>query len=418
LQGGERHLVDDDEPQCIAGHVDTLKVTACRKETGAHVGAKLIEEHLLGHVVLRQQRDARTEVVAQRIDRLVERTPTGEEHERRTARHGDEFADACLHPIGAGGVVGYRQIAGQIQKRAAGVVERARHLHDVVDGETEAVGQRRWNRRTREDGGGVRPHGAEHVIDPQRRRSESCGVATLGHETHHVAAHLQHLLDPRRESVDGGLGPQHLGLGLVGTRQLVLHQLRLGQCRAQGSDDVVRHLLAETSAGMHGERLVEILRGRRQGVGHLLARHRLARGLGRVCQQPRRQHDGGGVADHVFEFVHFVEDDHVVIREKLALLLQVEAVEAEVDDHHVRVACPFAGQFREAGFAELALRRARALVGGKAHLAPGGVVEGKRHVGGVSGLGLFAPGDECIHLAPHVAGRTRQVELVLAGLYF
>ena len=52
----ERELVDDDEAERVAGHVDALPEAHRRDQHGVTVGAKAADQHQLGRVALHQRR--------------------------------------------------------------------------------------------------------------------------------------------------------------------------------------------------------------------------------------------------------------------------------------------------------------------------------------------------------------------------
>ena len=89
---------------------------------------------------------------------------------------------------------------------------------------------------------------------------------------------------------------------------------------------------------------------------------RLTTHLRCVTDAARSDDNRGRITNDIFEFMHFVEYDHFVGRQEFALMLQVEAVETEVDDDDVRTVCSLPRQFGEATLAEIALRLTRALI--------------------------------------------------------
>ena len=132
MHGRKRHLVDDYQTKRITGHINALEEATSCKQARRGVGAKRIKQGFLGHVVLHIHLDALAELAVERRSGVSQHAPTGEQHQCRATRHGNEFADACLQSGRTIWCIGNRQIVGQVEQRLLGIVERARHAHDCI----------------------------------------------------------------------------------------------------------------------------------------------------------------------------------------------------------------------------------------------------------------------------------------------
>jgi len=104
-----------------------------------------------------------------------------------------------------------------------------------------------------------------------------------------------------------------------------------------------------------------------------------------------------------------------VLGEELAILLQVETIEREVHNDHVRCVGTLSRDLGEARVAEFALARTRALVAADADLGPCRVGDAERHVGNLTRVGLVAPCDELLHFSGNALRGITDVELVGSG---
>ena len=176
----ERQLVDDDDRQRVAGHVDALPEARAAEQ---HRVAGLAESHQqlgLRAVALDQQRPRQVlggDRAGEELAGDVERAQAGEEQERTAAARAQHRQRGGDHRLGVLARVGLGQAARHVQQRLRRVVERRLPAAGGRVGqpqlalvEREVAGDRQ--RRRREDPGAT---GVLHLLrergrDRQRRR--------------------------------------------------------------------------------------------------------------------------------------------------------------------------------------------------------------------------------------------------------
>ena len=147
----ERDPIDDHERERLAGYVDALEQTGGGEQAGLGALREGLDQGGLRQITLGQDRVV--DPVAQCVGGFVHRSVAGEQRQCAPPGCGDQrfefVVDRRPEPL----AVRIGQVHRAIEHRVVLVVERAAHIgdHHVVTGDTDTSGERRRNRRARED---------------------------------------------------------------------------------------------------------------------------------------------------------------------------------------------------------------------------------------------------------------------------
>src|SRR5487761_701385 len=141
---GERQLLDDDEPQSAALHVDALPEAGRAEQHGAAVLAELPQEPLARSLALHQQAIAGVPrgLPPPKRSRRRERAMAGEEDERTAAGCLDELAPDLHHRRQELRRCRQRHLRREIKETLARIIERTVDLQRGAAVEPQATGER------------------------------------------------------------------------------------------------------------------------------------------------------------------------------------------------------------------------------------------------------------------------------------
>ena len=371
----KRQLVDDDQLQRVAGHVDAFPERGRGDQhapalTARVAGAKAVHQHALGQSPLHQHLDARADrkALRQRVANAAQRTQRGRQHHGAPAQARCGIAGQTRHVAAVRRVGRARDVGGHVQRGLARVVERAadaQHLGVLQAARLREPRQARVvaQRGRDEHPGARRPLAfrrrqqarANRIGDVERRFDQAQRLADIG------PAHQRHVA--RRGKALGAAGQQPRALVQaheVG-RQLA-HGVERGrgirQCRVQtrqaglprdGLHAIGRFSRPAQAAGAahlaHGH--AQVARGHLHAAGQLRPVAQAARLLQagtehvarEVEQLARRQLLSEKLNARLVELVRLVEDRHANRGQQFGHARfadrQVGKEQVVVDDHHV-----------------------------------------------------------------------------------
>ena len=382
IRAREWDLVDDDQATRLPSHVHALPQGHRAHQTRVAFVPETLDQ--LRERLLPLEVDRQLGTLAQRLRPRLSTPARGEEREDPAPRGLGEFHELIQKLVGGPLTPGQRQVGGHVADALAGVVEgrahvdavpgNARHGHPSgrcheVEVSPEGEGRRCQDRSPLTDAYPAdRPR---HVEGPHRQAGivglilRNVGDRLIGVASPRVQCADQ-LIDGRAgEELGGGfaLGVGHLMAGAPG--RAIQHDHRIHECaRPVLQEPLLQGCHRRTQAGPG---LVQV-----RGIDRQIR----AQGARHAAHAPHRQVGGRLGAHAVGQLVGLVDNDGIVLAEKLALPARVDTEQGVVRDDNVRVRGFHASRLREALVNERAVL-AQALGLRHRRMVPGAV----RHAG-------------------------------------
>ena len=314
----EGQLVDHDERQRRAGHVDALEQPGGGEQAGRFGAGEGGDQRGLGQLAL--VIDAVGHALAHGGRRGVHRLPAGEQRERATTGGQDQLDEFVVHGRRVLGPARVGQMGGAVQEPGRRVVERAADVHLVgaLGRQADATHERARDRGAREDGGARLPHHRpQHRGDIDRGDHQRRPVGGALHPSDVSGRHRERGIEVGGQRRSGARGAQLALLHLV---ELVVDLAQRGQDlfdiaarRRERAGDAVGQRSGKAHADVGGKSSGQRRADGDDRRGQLLGGEHLAHRAGQRDEPSGAEGDASRVGDRVLELVGLVEHDDIVL---------------------------------------------------------------------------------------------------------